>query len=538
MPSEPSDRDHILRDVRRKRIAVVGLGVSNQALLRFLLARGAKRVAAGDVKTADKLGPAADWLRSLPIDLRLGPDYLKVLDQAELVFLTPGIRKDLPEIAAARDRGAVISSEIGLFLDLCRAKTVAVTGSAGKTTTTTLVGDMLTRSGLKVFVGGNIGTPLIERALDFAPDQTVVLELSSFQLQLVDRSPNVGAVLNLAPNHLDIHRDLAEYVAAKKGIYRYQMPGDWCVFGADNAETLKMAGERMGALMDPATGGRPASAPGGSGRAEAGGVALFGKGEPPTRLRGGEVSARGWIDGDRLVLALPSPGGVERVCLCDVADVRLRGEHNLLNILAAALVAVLAGGRLEACAQVATTFETIEHRLEFVAEINGVQFINDSIATAPDRTEVALAAFPAPIHLILGGYDKKIPFDGLGEMVVGCGRVRKVVLLGQTTPKIRRAIEAAARRGSSGGGSAVPAGPGAPGRGEASTATEVLSIAEVATMEEAVRESFAGATPGTTVLLSPACASFDLYRNYEARGAAFKEAVRGIMPPRRTAAPS
>jgi len=513
MPSMPSDRDHILRDVRRKRIAVVGLGVSNQALLRFLLARGARRIAAGDAKTADKLGPAAaDWLHSLPIDLCLGPDYLKVLDQAELVFLTPGIRKDLPEIAAARDRGAVISSEIGLFLDLCRAKTVAVTGSAGKTTTTTLVGDMLTRSGLKVFVGGNIGTPLIERALDFAPDETVVLELSSFQLQLVDRSPNVGAVLNLAPNHLDVHRDLAEYVAAKKGIYRYQVPGDWCVFGADNAETLKMAGERMAALMDPATGGRPAFAPGGSGRAEAGGVALFGKGEPPTRLQGGEVAARGWIDGDRLVLALPSPGGVERVRLCDVADVRLRGEHNLLNLLAAALVAVLAGGRLEACAQVATTFETIEHRLEFVAEINGVQFINDSIATAPDRTEVALAAFPAPIHLILGGYDKKIPFDGLGENVVECGKVRKVILLGQTAPKIRRAIEAAARRG-------------APGRGEAPTATEVLSIAEVATMAEAVRESLDGAPPGTTVLLSPACASFDLYRNYEARGAAFKEAV-------------
>ena len=510
MPSMPSDRDHILRDVRRKRIAVVGLGVSNQALLRFLLARGARRIAAGDAKTADKLGPAAaDWLHSLPIDLCLGPDYLKVLDQAELVFLTPGIRKDLPEIAAARDRGAVISSEIGLFLDLCRAKTVAVTGSAGKTTTTTLVGDMLARSGLKVFVGGNIGTPLIERALDLAPDQTVVLELSSFQLQLVDRSPNVGAVLNLAPNHLDVHRDLAEYVAAKKGIYRYQMPGDWCVFGADNAETLKMAGERMAAP---------------------GGVALFGKGEPPTRLQGGEVAARGWIDGDRLVLALPSPGGVERVRLCDVADVRLRGEHNLLNILAAALVAVLAGGRLEACAQVATTFETIEHRLQFVAEIDGVQFINDSIATAPDRTEVALAAFPAPIHLILGGYDKKIPFDGLGEMVVGCGRVRKVVLFGQTAPKIRRAIEEAAGRGSSGGGPAVPAGPGAPGRGEAPTATEVPCVAEVATMEEAVRESFAGARPGTTVLLSPACASFDLYRNYEARGAAFKEAVRGISP--------
>lgn len=526
------DRDRVLREIRRRKIAVVGLGVSNQALLRFLLARGARRVAAGDAKTAEKLGPAAEWLSTLPIDLRLGPGYLGVLDDAELVYLTPGIPKYLPEIAAARARGANITSEIGLLLQLCRAKTVAVTASAGKTTTTTLVGDMLVRSGLKVFVGGNIGTPLIERALEFRPDETVVLELSSFQLQLVDRSPNVGAVLNIAPNHLDVHKDMDEYVTAKKGMYRYQRPGDWAVFGADNRETLAMARERMRQAGEERAAGGLTDAPGGAPRggavAAGSGVALFGKGEPPARLDGAEVAARGWIEGDppeRLVVALP--GKPEPVPLCDVKDVKLRGEHNLLNLLAATLASVLAGGRLDACAQVATSFAGIQHRIEPVGEIDGVTFIDDSIATAPDRTEVALAAFPPPIHLILGGYDKKIPFEGLGEIVVGCGKVRKVVLCGQTAPKIRRALEQAIE------GLVAGEGKGAPGKVEAGKAAvgqvpQVPAILEASTLEEAVREGFAGATPGTTVLLSPACASFDMFRNYEARGEAFREAVNTL----------
>lgn len=525
----PDDRDRVLRDIRRRKIAIAGLGVSNQALLRFLLARGARSVAAGDAKTADQFGPSADWLRTLPIDLRLGPGYLDVLEKADLVFLTPGMRKDLPEIAAARARGAEISSEIGLFLKLTQAQAVGITGSAGKTTTTTLVGDMLARSGQRVFVGGNIGTPPIERCLEFGPETTVVLELSSFQLQLVDRSPHVAAVLNVAPNHLDVHQDYGEYVQAKKGIYRHQRVEDWAVFGADNAETLKMARER--AAMGP-------------------GVALFGKREPPAvgrgvrtvhdrgedRLRGGAAVAppggdvriaqrretrssfRAWIDGDRLVVSLP--GRSRPAELCRVADVRLRGEHNLLNILAATLVTLLAGGRLEAASRVATTFETLEHRLEPVVEVAGVTFINDSIGTAPDRTEVALASFPAPIHLILGGYDKKIPFDSLAENVVRCGKVRKVVLLGQTAPKIRRALEEAM--------AAAPVSEGKPQAGPAGDGIGALVLAEAGTLDEAVREAFAGAAPGTTVLLSPACASFDMFRNYEDRGQAFKAAARTL----------
>lgn len=509
------DRDRFLREIRRRRLAIVGLGISNQALLRFLLARGAKHIAAGDAKTADKLGPAAEWLSSLSIDLRLGPGYLSVLDEAEIVYLTPGIRKNLPEIAAARARGARVTSEIGLLLELCRAKTVGITASAGKTTTTTLVGEMLVRSGRKVFVGGNIGTPLIERSLDFTPDETVVLELSSFQLQLLDRSPNVGAVLNIAPNHLDVHDDMQEYVTAKKGMYRHQRTGDWTVFGADNAETLAMAREKAERMLGASDLG---AAETGAETAEAAsftGVALFGKGEPPARLalRRGEapVAARGWVDGDRLVLALP--GRPEPVRLCDIKDVQLRGEHNLLNLLAASLAAILAGGRLEACTQVATTFRGVDHRIQPVGEIDGVTFVDDSIATAPDRTEVALAAFPPPIHLILGGYDKKIPFGELGEMVVRCGKVRKVVLCGQTAPKIRRALEDAIAR--AGGRGLVP------------------ELAETTVFAEAVKEAFAGAAPGTTVLLSPACASFDLFRNYEARGEAFRAAVEELASRRR-----
>lgn len=489
----PGDRERILRELRRRRIAVVGLGVSNQALLRFLLARGARSVAAGDAKRPEELGPAADWLRTLPVRTSLGPGYLEVLEDAEWVFLTPGIRKDLPEIAQARRRGAWVTSETGLLLELCRARTVGITASAGKTTTTTLVGDMLARSGLRVYVGGNIGTPLVEKALDFEPDETVVLELSSFQLQLVDRSPNVGAVLNVSPNHLDVHRDYAEYVQAKKGVYRYQGPGDWAVFGQDNAETSAMARERAASGT--------------------GGLALFGRREPPAFLEGAPVEAAGWVEGESLLVRLP--GRREPARLCRTGEVRLRGEHNLQNILAATLAACLAGGRLDACGQVATTFETIEHRLEPVAEVDGVSFINDSIGTAPDRTEVALASFPAPIHIILGGYDKKIPFDSLGDSVVGSGKVRRVVLMGQTAAKIRRAIEEAGSRA------------GAPDR--------VPQMVEADGMEEAVRLAYEGAPPGTIVLLSPACASFDMYRNYEERGRAFKETVRRLV--RRAADP-
>jgi UDP-N-acetylmuramoylalanine--D-glutamate ligase len=476
----PGERERVLRNLRRRRIAVVGLGVSNRALLRFLLARGARSVAAGDVKTAPALGPVARELASMPIDLRLGPGYLDILKDAELVFLTPGMRKDLPEIAAARERGAEISSEMGLLLSLTRARTVGVTGSAGKTTTTSLVRDMLVRSGLRVVVGGNIGTPLIEQALDFGPETTMVLEMSSFQLQLVDRSPHVAAVLNIAPNHLDVHRDFDEYVGAKKLIYRYQRPEDWAVFSADDPVTRAMAREKGT------------------------GVALFGRSEPADVPGVGEVPYRAFVDGDRLAVRGPEGRGPETLCL--VRDVRLRGEHNLLNILAAALLTLLAGGRLDAAGHVAVTFEGVEHRLEPVVTVGGVTLVNDSIATSPDRTAAALASFPGPLHLIAGGYDKKLPFDALADSVVGGGKVTKVVLLGQTAGKIRRALEEAA--------------------GEAEG--RLPAIVETAGLEEAVRESLEGARPGTTVLFSPACASFDMFTNFEERGRAFKEIARRL----------
>jgi len=487
------DSIRVLRKLRRSKIAVLGLGVSNRALLRFLLAQGARKVAAGDSKTAGELGDTAGELSALGVDLRLGPGYLDLLEEAELVFLTPGMRKDLPEIAATRARGAEISSEMGLFLKLCRARTVGVTGSAGKTTTTSLVADMLVRSGLRMVVGGNIGTPLIEQVLDLDPDTLVVLELSSFQLQLVDRSPNVSAVLNIAPNHLDVHRSFEEYVGAKKAAYLYQRSGDLAVFSADDPLTLAMAREKGEEL------------------------ALFGRRDPGGILDGREVSSRGYIDDGRLVVHLAS-GGPQVLCRTD--DVRLRGEHNLMNILAAAIMTAAVGGRLEAAAQVAVSFEGIEHRLEVVLDAAGVRVVNDSIATSPDRTRAALASFPGPLHVIAGGYDKKIPFDTLGEAVVGSGKVRKVVLLGETAPKIRRALEHAAER---------PESEAAGGR----AAVCLPEIIEVSSMEEAVREALSGVEPGTTVLFSPACASFDMFRNYEERGRAFKETARRLAATRR-----
>jgi len=343
----------------------------------------------------------------------------------------------------------------------------------------------------------------------------VVLELSSFQLQLVDRSPEVSAVLNIAPNHLDVHRDFDEYVQAKKAVYLYQRPADLAVFSADDPRTLAMAREKGE------------------------GVALFARRDPGSHPGGLGLSGRAYLDGDRLVVhppGRPGGGGRPRV-LCRAGDVRLRGEHNLLNILAAALMSLGAGGRLEALAQVASSFEGIEHRLEVVLEAGGVRVVNDSIATSPDRTRAALASFPGPLHLIAGGYDKKIPFDTLGEALVAGGKVRKLVLLGETAPKIRRAVEEAA----AGSGGQVR-GDGAAGCGAAAGGAlpPEMEIVEVSSLEEAVREGFEGAGPGTTLLFSPACASFDMFQNYEERGRVFKEAARtlaaGLLPPSEPAA--
>lgn len=448
---------------------MVGLGLSNLALVRFLLKRGA-RVTVLDRKPAAEL---ADRLAELPPQVRtvLGPGYLDALEEPfDAVFLTPGMPKHLPQVEEARRRGAQISGEVPLFLQLCPARVVGVTGSAGKTTTSTLVARMLEASGFRVYLGGNVGVPLIEQVGDIPADARVVLELSSFQLELAERSPHVGVLLNLLPDHMDVHSSWEEYVAAKRRVFLYQTGEDFAVLNAE--DDLVIQGARDVA-------GRPV---------------FFGESGP--------FPAGAWVEGvgagRQLVLRLP---GEEVAPVCPVSSLRLVGRHNLLNALAATAAAGLVGARPQAMGQVLGSFTGVPHRLERVAEVEGVLYVNDSIATTPDRALAALAAIPGPLILIAGGYDKKLDFGRFARGLLG--RVRHLILLGDTAPRIRAAVEGAAAEA------------GLPG--------PVVHV--VADMARAVERAHAVARPGDTVLLSPACASFGLFRDYRERGTVFKEMV-------------
>ncbi len=478
-------------------MALVGLGISNLAVARFLLRQGA-RVTVCDQKPAGELGERYRALAGAAVEWHLGPGYLEAIAPGpgrpafDYIFLTPGMRKDLPEIHAARAHGARLDSEIGLFFRYCPAPIVGITGSAGKTTTTTLAGFILRETGRRVHVGGNIGQPLLEELDAIGPEDLVVLELSSFQLQMLDRSPHVGVVLNLRPNHLDIHASFEEYAESKRNIIRFQGPGDVAVVNAD----------------DPAVAAWGEGAPGRvlrfSRREEVGRGAFL------RRTQAGTAEARapgepgGRVDPEALVVlrgVAPLLREGEEAAVGRAGEIPLPGAHNVSNVLAALVVGAACGAPLDRAWEAVRAFRGVEHRLELVHEVGGVRYYNDSIATAPDRTEAALDSFTDPIILIAGGYDKKIPFDGLAEKVVE--RVKALVLMGTTAPKIARAVaEAAARRG-------VAPPP----------------VDRARDLAEAVAMAAARAVPGDVVLLSPACASYDMFTNYEERGRRFKEIV-------------
>ncbi|MCL4426022.1 MAG: UDP-N-acetylmuramoyl-L-alanine--D-glutamate ligase [Firmicutes bacterium] len=451
-------------ELKDKRVAVVGLGVSNLALVHFLLREGA-RVAGFDQKTPPQLGNRYRELAALPLELHLGPGYLKDLVGFDLLFLTPGMRKDLPEIRRAREEGIPVLSEIALLFALCRAPIIGITGSAGKTTTTTLTGQILQAEGRwPVFVGGNIGAPLIEKVREIPPDALVVLELSSFQLEGLARSPWIGALLNISPNHLDIHASMEEYVAAKKNIFRHAGKGDVAVLNLDNSWTRQMADEVPGRVI-------------------------------PFTRRGVLGEGASCADGD---LIWAGPWGRERILAR--SDILLPGEHNLENVLAAMAITLTVGVSPETLRKVVREFRGVEHRLELVRELRGVKYYNDSIATAPDRTRAAIETIKGPLILIAGGYDKHIGFEELAARIVRT--VSDLVLLGVTADKIQAAVE-----------SAIPLG------------SEGPSIHRVKNMEEAVQVAGKIAQPGHSVLLSPACASYDMFTNFEERGRRFKELV-------------
>ena len=455
-------RDYI-ESLRHKTVAIIGIGVSNTPLLELLLAEGI-RVTACDKRSREQMGEQAEHLEQLGCELHLGADYLKDLD-ADVIFRTPGLRPDVPEIAACVDRGAVLTSEMEVFFEVCPCTIIAVTGSDGKTTTTTIIAELLKAAGKRVWVGGNIGHPLLCEADGMLATDYAVLELSSFQLMTMKHSPHIAVVTNLAPNHLDVHRDMAEYVAAKENIFHHQSGEDVAVFNADNAITAEQS------------------------RRAPGRARLF--------SRQDEVADGVFLRGEDIVCR---SGGHERVVMT-TEDIKIPGVHNVENYMAA-IAAVDGLVPDEVIRRFAREFGGVEHRIELVRTYRGVRYYNDSIASSPSRTIAGLRSFHEKVILIAGGYDKHIPFDVLGPEIVE--HVKLLVLCGATADKIRAAVE-----------NAPGYEPGKP---------EILDVTPFTAAVEAARDR---AQPGDVVTLSPACAAFDQFKNFAERGKFFKSIVNG-----------
>ncbi|MCI8871200.1 MAG: UDP-N-acetylmuramoyl-L-alanine--D-glutamate ligase [Lawsonibacter sp.] len=457
----PSINDYF-DTLRGRRIAVLGMGVSNTPLIRMLLRRELD-VTVRDKADRERLGEQAQELESLGARLRLGEDYLEDLDEA-VIFRTPGVSPNTPQLRRAAERGSELTSEMELFFRACPCCLIGVTGSDGKTTTTTLIAEFLKAAGKNVYVGGNIGKPLLPDVDGMEPSDFAVLELSSFQLMTMEQSPHIAVFTNLSPNHLDYHGTMEEYIAAKENIFRHQREGDRAVFNQDNA------------LTRDAARGAPA------------GVTWFSRRqrlEEGVYLRDGAI----WLtneQGSREVLPL--------------SDIRLPGVHNVENYMAA--IAAVDGLVPDRCVrEVARRFSGVEHRIELVRELDRVRYYNDSIGTSPSRTIACLEAFEQKVILIAGGYDKGVPFTSLGLEIAD--RVKTLVLTGDTAKAIRDAVEAA-----------PAAAPGHP---------DILELEDFAAAVKAAR---AAAEPGDIVVLSPACAAFDKFKNFMERGKYFKELVQ------------
>ncbi|MDI6857599.1 MAG: UDP-N-acetylmuramoyl-L-alanine--D-glutamate ligase [Dehalococcoidia bacterium] len=452
-------------ELRGKKVTVVGLGIEGVDLARYLVFQGAD-VTVSDVRTADRLAPRLRELDGLPVRLALGANDPADTVAADIVFVSQGVPLRIPALAAAREKGVPLSSMTRLFLELCPGPVIGVTGSSGKTTVTSLAGAILAAAGKRHVVGGNIGVGLLALLDEITPDTLVVLEMSHTQLELAGKSPHIACVLNVTPNHLDQY-SWPEYLALKENILRYQTGDDVAVMNHDDEQSRLMASKARGKVV------------------------RFG-------LRGG-FEGDGAFTRDGQVVRRAG-GREERVMA--VGDIPLRGEHNVSNVLAATAVASEAGVDARDIAKAVRDFKAVPHRLEFVAEIDGVRYYNDSIATTPERTLAGMRSFKEPLVLLLGGREKHLPLEEMmREMRRRC---RAAVFFGEA----RETLVAAARAA-----------------GEVVAPEKALHMESVASLEEAVAAARAAAKAGDVVLLSPASTSFDAYDNFEERGEHFRRLV-------------
>ena len=445
------------KNIKDKKVAVIGVGISNTPLIKFLLKFGA-HVTAFDKKREEDLGKDIEEFKKIGVHLSLGDNYLDNLKGFDVIFKTPSMRIDNPYLVKARNEGTHITSEMEEFLRYCPAKIFGITGSDGKTTTTTMVYKMLKAEGYKTWLGGNIGTPLFTQIEDIEKGDKVVLELSSFQLMTVKDSPEVAVVTNVTPNHLDVHKSMEEYIEAKSNIFKFQNEEDLLILNMDNSITDKMSDAAISRVK---------------------------------KFSLSDTSSYAYYKDGALYLNNEE--------ICKRSDIKVRGMHNVANLLAA-FCSVSEDVSIENMKKVASKFTGVEHRCEFVKEVNGVKYYNDSIATTPTRTLAALDSFDEPLILIAGGYDKNVPFEPLAEK--GLGKIKALILTGATKYKIKDVFDR-----------------------ELQKRKASLPIYMCDNFNDAVYKAKEIAKNGDIVALSPACASFDSFPNFETRGNKFKEMV-------------
>ena len=454
--------------IQGKKVAFIGAGVSHKRCIEQFVELGAQVTLCDQKKSLEDFGAYADTLRRLHVRLSLGEHYTDGFAGQDIIMRTPGYEYYKPELQAALQAGTKVTSEVELFFELCPCEIVAVTGSDGKTTTTTLISKMFEAAGRKVFLGGNIGAALLPQLADVTPEAVAVVELSSFQLISMRVSPKVAVVTNVTPNHLDHHKDMQEYIDAKRNILLWQVPPCRAVLGFENEISRGMQKDCKGEQV------------------------WF------TRLHDTDKGAFLRESDDTLCYA---ENGVVTPIL-PRAEVKLRGLHNVENLLAA-IAAVWGRVPVEAMRQVGSTFTGVEHRIEPVRTLDGVTYYNDSIASSPTRTIAGLRSFNQKIILIAGGYDKKIPYEPLAPEILA--HVKTLVLMGATSPRIEAAVRACSGFDES-----------------------ALTILHADSMQHAVELARGAAQPGDVVSLSPASASFDLYPNFEVRGRDYKNIVNNL----------
>lgn len=453
-------------DMRQKKVAFIGTGVSHTELITLFREKGIA-VTVCDKRSAEQFQEVYDKLSALGVQFLLGEAYLDALTEFDVIFRTPGMYFNNPALTRAREAGVVVTSEMEVFFDLCPCKIYAVTGSDGKSTSTTLIAEILAASGKTVHKGGNIGRALLPVIETIKEEDAAVVELSSFQLISMRKSPDAALITNITPNHLDVHGTMEEYTECKINLIAHQNAFSRTVLNLDNEGTKALA---------PLVRGR---------------LNWF------TRR---EVPERGTFLREDGMLCYTEKGEVTPVV--QMEDIRIPGMHNVENFLG--VIAALWGDvQIPEIVKVAREFGGVEHRIEFVREVGGVKWYNDSIATSPTRVLAGLRSFSQRIIVLAGGYDKKIPFEPMAETV--CERVKLLILTGVTAEKIEKAVTSAPNYD-----------------------PEKIRILHAETMEEAVEIAYREAKNGDIVTLSPACASFDRYPNFEARGHHFKRLVKEL----------